>query len=315
MAIAPHSASVVVFDLPATLQFLGSVALAEAIQFNTNMQWKDYKDSTVLNVIYAAFLGFKGRPGWVEVEQNWNVIRQRQQELWLRHVETFLKKLREGPHSVCLFLERMQEVKNSALQGVQAVFRDAQQINAEIAGETTRAIENLALIKCGATITLAALTGGLAITGATVAVVVEAGAVSLGYKVAAHFAKDLQQAKSAQAIAVDLGKNTGKEVAEDKLIQPGAEWTFRWLLTRPGTIAFAQKLGLFGNATGAIEEYSRQLANARTVARQAKLTARIAGKQSGMATALGTVATRVVPVVFAIKDIVEAVDEYREDTR
>jgi hypothetical protein len=313
MAVAPHSASVVVYDLPATLQFLGSVALAEAIQFNTTMQWKDYKDSTVLNVIYAAFLGFKGRPGWVEVEQNWSVIRQRQQELWLRHADTFLKKVHEGPLSTCLFLERMQEVKNSALQGVQAVFRDAQQINAEIVGETTQAINNLALIKCGATITLAVMTGGFAIAGS--ALVVQAGAVSLGYKVAAHFAKDLQQAKSAKAIAIDLGTHTGKEVGEDKLVQPGAEWTFRWLLTRPGTIAVAQKLGLFSNATGAIEEYSRQLANARTVARQAKLAGRIAGKQSGMATVMGTAATRIVPVVFAVKDIVEAVGEYQEDTR
>lgn len=299
---------VAVYDLPSVLRFFGSVAMAHAIEAHTRLIWVDYKDSAVLNTVYKIFF-WKGGPGFVEINQDWNVIQQRRNELWSRYTLAFLEKAKTSPDAAASYLETMEKLRDTSLVNVRGLFAEAQKINSEIIGQTTDTIKTLAAVKCGATITLTVLSGGLAVTAGG-AIALQAGGVTLGYKVVGAVAKNLAEAKGAQAIGIDVGK----EVIEDKAVQPGAEYATRLLASRPAVVEAAMKMGLFPAAKGAIDELSRQLGNSRTVARVGKLTARIASRQTGVATALAGTAGKAVPIVFAVKDVLGAIDEYSTDT-
>jgi hypothetical protein len=304
-----------VFDLPGVYQFLGSVAMAVAIQNHTRLYWREYNDSKVINGIYKVF-AWKGKPGWVEIDQDWEKIKATRTQNWDRYMASFLNQASKGAAEAVRYLEIMEEVKASAAEGVQMVFRDAQQINAEVIGETQTAINRLAAIKCGATISLALMSGGLAVVGSGLAVT--ASGVTLGYKITANVAKTLAEGKQAKIVAIDIGKGTAKEVGEEKVAQPILEWAVRWVATTPAALEAAKRFGLHDRTVGAIEEYSRQLAKAKAESLKRKLAGRMAERGAQMQAnqmryAAG--AARIVPVLFAVKDIVEAVDEYQEDTQ
>ena len=311
---ATRNVSIVVFDLAGTLQFLGSVAMSVAIQNHTTLFWKEYRDSRVLNAIYTVF-AWKGQPGWVEISQDWEKIHATRNRLWERYMMAFLKKASTGPAAACTYLDRMESVKASAIEGVQWVFAEAQKINSEVIGETQTAIKRLAAIKCGAAVSIAVMSGGLAVVGSSIAV--QAGTVALGYKVTGAVVKSLEEGKNAQVVAIDMGtlaKGVGKEVGEDKVAQPGLEYALRWLVTRPAAIEAAKRMGLFASINGAVNSYAEQLARAKAESLKRKLAARIADRNARAAGMAGGVVSRGVPVLFAIKDIVEAVDDYQSDT-
>ncbi len=308
---ANRQVSVIVFDLAGTLQFLGSVAMSVAIQNHTTLFWKEYRDSKVLNAIYTVF-AWKGQPGWVEISQDWEKIHATRNQLWERYMLAFLKKASAGPAEACTYLQRMEDVKAGAIEGVQWVFSEAQKINSEVIGETQTAIKRLAVIKCTAAVSIAVMSGGLAVVGSSIAV--QAGTVALGYKVTAVVVKSLDEGKSAKVVAIDMGKGVGKEIGEDKLAQPGLEYALRWLVTRPAAIEAAKKLGLFASINGAVNTYAEQLARAKAESLKRKLAARIADRNARAAGLAGGAVSRGVPVLFAVKDIVEAIDEYNEDT-
>jgi hypothetical protein len=308
------SFSLYVVDLPGTYQFLGSVAMAVAIQTHTKLQWKEYNENKVINGVYRV-MAWKGKPGWVEIDQDWEKIKSTRAQLWERYTNAFMSKAATGAAEAVAYLKGMEKVKASASEGVQMLFRDAQNINSEVIGETTKAIHRLAAVKAGATISIALMSGGLAVVGSSLAV--QAGGVALGYKIVGHAVKSLEEAETAAGVAVDFGMATVGEVSEEKGVQPFLEYIVRFYSSSPAALEAAKRLGLHQKTVGAIEEYSRQLAKAKAESLKRKLQGRIAERGAQMQARqwqYAGYAARAIPVIFAVKDIVDAVDEYQEDT-
>lgn len=310
MAAPPRRVVMLTLDFPEVLRFFGSVALAVAVQQHTSVEWRSYNDSKVLNAMYTVFF-WKEKPGSVEVEQDWNKIRMKRDELWSKYLGVFLKKISESPRSGLEYAEQMEKLKTSTLESTRSVFGEVARINAEIAGDIAKTVKTLAAVKAGSVIFIAATTGGLAIVGSGLAA--SASTIGCVTSISLSVAKNMQEAKQAEVVAVDIGTDAGKALGGNYVAQPLGEGMVRWLATRPGVIEAATRIGLFKNATGAIEEYSRQLANAKTAAKKAKLQGRIDARQ-GVRRAGMAKAARGIPVIFAINDIIGAVQEYQSDT-
>jgi hypothetical protein len=296
------------YDLPSVLQFLGSVAMAVAVQSHTVVEWRDYNDSKVLNAVYSVF-AWKQKPGFVEIDQDWKKITAHRNQLWMNFTKVFFNKASSSPVDAAAYLEDLERIKAHALEATRQSFSDAARINADIAGEVGNTIRALATIKAGAVIVIAVTTGGLAIAGSA-GLAASASTVGCVTSIGLSMAKNLQEAKTAQVIAVDIGGDSAKATGQNYAVQPFAEGAVRWLLTRPGTIEAASKIGLFQHTSGAVQEYARQLANARTPAKRAKLQGRLDMRRAGA----GHLAARSIPVIFAISDVIGAVQEYQSDT-
>jgi hypothetical protein len=316
----------VCLNLYRTLRFLNSVALAVAIQRYTKIEWKEYRDSKVLNAIYTVMF-WKGAPGTVEVGQNWTKIEQDRVALWRHLNETFFHKASLGPQVAIDYLEQMGKLRESALQSVQQTFQDASDINREIAGETGTAIKRLAAIKAGSTIALAGMTGGLALTGSGLALA--AANVGFGYKIVGAVATNLASGKDAKVMAIDTTKDVGKEVGEEKVLQqrildPMAERAAHKIGARAAQ-SMTENAKIVAEAERRVQQLSVELARKTSSSKIAKLGRQIgraetqkaeamaATRQAGRLATAGTLIGRSVPVIFAVKDIVEAIEDYHKD--
>src|ERR1051326_5501194 len=144
--------SVAVLDLRAMVGFFSSVAFAVELQRGTHIRWQDYKDSQVLNIVYA-LMPWKGEPGWVEVDQDIAAIKRSANFRAAQLFGTFLHELEtRGPKGAGLYADRMADVRDSALQSVHQLFREANQINAEVTDKTGEAIRTLAVIRLGSSL-------------------------------------------------------------------------------------------------------------------------------------------------------------------
>ena len=302
-------------DLAALVGFFRSVALAIEIQANTKLEWKNYDESTVLNIAYA-MMPWKTKPGTAEVSQNWKKIREGTNAKSAHFFNTFIDKLASGgPAAAAAYAEQMQKLKHEALQGVQMVFSDARQINAMVAGEAGQAARNLATLQFTCTILLATTGCYVALGGAVPAVMMGkmsatgmaagVGGVNLGYNIVGAFVKDAFSWKTAGAVAIEVGKDQAQKHGTAYLERKQAEAAVK--LAEQGNLLqsararidqVSQKLGgKLGDARRA--RYGRVLATQQGVAAGAQQQIAKAGmKQTG-----AFVAAKAIPIVYLGLDV------------
>lgn len=320
MSIPPHI--VACLSLEQVFRLLYSTAFAWAVQRNSHVKWVEYRDSRVLNFLYGV-MPWKGRPGWAELDQNWQEIRRDTIDLFKGQVDVFLRKLDAGPKVVIEYLEQMEWQRNQAQQGWMSTLNEVHEINEGVMAETSRAIRNLALVKAASTIAIAVMSGGAAIVvGGSTAVA--AGAVNFGYSVTAAVAKNLAQAKGAGAIALDVGIEGGKEAANQLSGKTAGAAAQR--VEALGVVKVFLETGKWQEAVKKIETLSVQLARKRSSAKIASLGRKVAAAQVQATTARAGMTQGVkliraagtlraaVPVVFAGLDVLLAIKEYGEDT-
>ena len=311
-------------DLAALVGFFRSVALAVETQANTKLEWKNYDESTVLNIAYA-MMPWKAKPGMAEVSQNWNTIREGADTKAAHFFNTFLEKLSSGgPAAAGTYAEQMQRLKQDALQGVQMVFNDARQINAEVAGQAGQAARNLATIQFTCTILLAATGCYVALGGAVPAVMMGnmsalqmgagVGAVNLGYNITGAFVKDAFSWKTAQAVAIEVGKDQAQKHGTAYLERKQGE----------AAAKLAEQGNLLQSARARVEQLNQKLAGKLGDARRARYTRGVAtqtgiaqGAQQKMAKAglqqgAAKVVAKGIPIVYLAMDIWNASSDLQD---
>lgn len=196
------------FDEDRVLDFLYTVAHARMMQRFTHMNWKSYDESTVINVIYTVFPF--GKPGWVEVDTgDIKEVLDETKKDWRRLQEEFLAACAQGGRKAARYLCGREQSRQDALGVVQAVYREASEINEAIQNESRRAVARLTLIKAASTITVKAL--GLAVGGWPSFL------IGTGYDVSLDVIKNWDEAPDAKLIGVvsKSGEKLGKKVVKD----------------------------------------------------------------------------------------------------
>lgn len=315
---------IVAFDLVRLIGFLNSVAYAQAALNHTKLQWRpdqDFAKSRVFSALYSA-LGYTP-PGTAEIAQDTSRIDNDRAHLLAQHWHTTITKIACGPAPLLAYLRSMEEVKEYASKATREVFRDAGQINSEIAGTTHEAIERLAKIRLASTLfilpTAVAVGIGAAAVGAA-GLALDVGAVSASYQVIGSFARTVQEAHGAKAIAIQTGKPAG-EYAADRLYDVAAD-----KVKGAAEKQLEKAEPLIKQGERDIAHLARQLKDKTSTKKVAKLgrqlerktdTLRGSLQQSKNATrtirAAQTVGV-VLQLAFLAYDLYEAVNEYKEDT-
>jgi hypothetical protein len=143
---APIRVDTLVFDEEQIIGFLESVAHARVAERHIKLVWKDYNESTVINIIYSVLPGY-GTPGIVEVDTGdiHGVLAETRVESQ-KLQEQFLLAVSRGAERVTHFLNAQEEVRRLCLDTVQSVYRDANQLNEAMRNEARRAVVRLTLI-------------------------------------------------------------------------------------------------------------------------------------------------------------------------
>jgi vacuolar-type H+-ATPase subunit H len=291
--------------------------MAMATQQLTRAEWVEYKDSSVLNAIYAA-LTWKTPPGNVEIRQPKEKIDKLTLELHNKYLLAWVHKVHtQGPVAANKYVADMHKVRDDAQKFLSDTYREAHAINQQVVGETAAAIKDLAKIRLGASI-------GVAVAGAAGAIVLApAGAlmvtgVSLGYSSACAVAKTWEQGGSVKAVAIEVGKTAGTETADRATGRVVA-----------GAVAAQEKAAqVIRSAEGEIRKYATQLlqeglkksraAKATNIVNRA--TAQVAQQQKVLQQAsrvakVGGAVKIALPLVFAAVDIWGAWTDYDEMLR
>ncbi len=213
-----HTVPILLFDKRQVVCYLQSVALAKAQESHTRLRWKEYNDSTVLNIIYG-IMPWKGRPGWVEAEtgapREIKSIADKDTE---HLIEVWAAKCAAGPAEMQWWLAAQDKIRANCLQTVQSVFREASQLNAEVRRQVATGIERLAYIKYYSDLLMTGL--GLVTGASAVAAVAWSGtATGLAYGLTTSFVKAWDDGPKAQMIAI--AKEGAKEKAEQALENAG----------------------------------------------------------------------------------------------
>ena len=144
-------AGCICIDYKAVERFFRSCALTIEMQLSIEINWVEYKDSAFLNAVYTVYFWKEG-PGSVEI----NIASARELEDKVekrtdKYVQTFFKKLHEkGFAEAAQYAEAMHNLKLSSRQAINESFSNVREINAEIIGETEKAIKRAATVKLAA---------------------------------------------------------------------------------------------------------------------------------------------------------------------
>ena len=164
---------IVCYDLNAIDRFFRSVALSMALDKHSTTVWQTYRDSTVLNTIYAV-LFWKEPPGTAEVRvSDRAAIERSADELHHRFLMAWTRKLIEGgPAAANQYAADMATLKETARRNLQETYAGAQEINTAVISETRDAIRSLATIRLGASVGVAVIgaAAGLAVAGAAASI-------------------------------------------------------------------------------------------------------------------------------------------------
>jgi hypothetical protein len=321
---------VLCLDVIDTAHFLWTVAYARALQQTTQLVWVPYRDSSVLNGIYAVMGKFGyGAPGTVEVSTNQIRLEQLTDQFFDSTIDAFFNKATDATHPMHLgkWMDGLVETRRYSLEAVQSVFADATDINREIMTTTATGIKRLAAIHLASTVALSAMSCGIGLAGSGVAITVSGG-IQTGYGIAGEVIKGWEKADRAKAISIGLAKEGGKKVLEegaDKAAETGLEASTKWAIAyRPKILAAMRK----------IDKYSAEVAQkVRTTAgrptpgkklviasrRLETATAEKAVALGGARTAIRVTKTvralgKAIPIIFAVWDVVEALQDYHEET-
>jgi hypothetical protein len=275
--LAPVRVDTLLFDADQLIGFLESVAHARVVQMNTRLQWKDYDESTVLNIIYTVMKPLSyGKPGTVDVETgDIDKVRAQTQEQSQQLQEQFILAMRQGAGRVVHFLEAQEEVRRSALGFIDDAFREARNLNEAMRAETSRGLARLTLIKAASTITFKAL--ALSVAGWP------GFFMGAGYDITLSVVKEWDDAASAALVGLwskswkkvvkDTARNTAniyKGEASDA--EKKAEWLSKRMAEREDE--------LFEEGSKAARKYSkdgRKLLRAQQAAAAGRNAARVLG--------------------------------------
>ncbi|MDB5694848.1 MAG: hypothetical protein JWN21_391 [Sphingomonas bacterium] len=324
MAANTKPVTVACMDLKHLTGYFRSIGLAVAIQGNTRAEWKDYDESTVLNIAYG-LVPWMQKPGTVEVSQNWGRIRKEADERGQKLLLTFLDKLAtKGPAIAYNYAAQMQGVKQQAILSTRELFKDVGEINREIAGLAGQGARRMADIQLGATLLLAGVgcaigVGALVVPAGTA---LAATGVGLGYNIAGTFIKDAGQLSDAGAVAIqtEVGKaSLGTGMDASKGIVKGTLASHADANTK--ALEAAQKKVAEINAAIERKRSASKIAKLTRKAEAPRQIAAQAGKQlatnKNIATA-GKVVSKGVPIVFFAHDVWNAYSDWAdvyEETR
>jgi hypothetical protein len=325
------------YDLPTVSRFFRSCAVSIAIQQTTNIEWKTYRDSKVLNAVYAA-LFWKEPPGNAEVKTGTrDEIDRRTDTLHEQFLNAWIEKMAtKGPQAAHEYVTRMGELREYARDAVQSVFREASNINRAVIGETEEAIVKLARIKLGAQVGVALIGGvaGIAFVGAAAAgtgagaglsiMGLQAGAgasafgaVGAGHSITHSVLKNWENGPKAQLSGIAIeGAKTGISEASSSIAASSLENALR---------GQSRSQQIIKSAEGQIRKYSERLAQEGLRKKAAAKATNIVANSTAQVTTqkaaaegfrrAATNSARVgmtIPVVFSAWDIWEAVADYRE---
>lgn len=333
--------SVIIYDLNTVSRFFRSCALLLASQQSLRIEWETYRDSKVINAIYTVFF-WKEPPGIAVVKEGApEKVERRTNEMHERFLSTWVRKLsEEGPGAAQGYVTTIGQLRDMARKDMQNFYRNASDINNDVIRETQDGINNLATIKLGAQIGVAAIGavvgvgfvapglvggaltagGGLTIFGVKAGAGAAAfGATGLAHSVTHSVIKNWDAGAGAQVAGIAIEKSKAK--ASD-LAGTGAQRVLDKALA-----SSANAENIVRSVQGEINKQSTRLAQ-QTLTRKAaeKASSRIAAGNAQLATRTAELAARnrnvtlaraggvAVPVVFAAWDIMDAISDYRETT-
>jgi hypothetical protein len=294
---APVEVGTVIFDEDQIVGFLESVAHAKAAERHIKLVWKDYDESTVINVIYA-LMPWKAKPGILEVDpgdihQILNETKAESEKLQ----EQFVHKLSRGADEVAHFMNAQEKIRSGCLDTIQSVYREASQLNDEMRNEARRGVARLTLIKAASTITFkaAALVGGG----------LPAFLIGTGYDVTLNLIDEWDEAPDAKMIGV-------RDKLVDKLWKKGAKDAAKnmaYILKEEET-APARKADWLRKRLKEMEDDLENQASARRLKKFAKDSRRLARAEQEAARAKwGSRAFSSVKFVFFAWDVYNAAQD------
>lgn len=290
---------VLLLDLPTTLRFLRSAAVAKAMSDTTSLKWVEYNDSTALNVAYT-LLFWKEKPGTVEVQTaRREEVDRRATQMTAEFLSTAVKRSFEGGAQLANYLAAMDRVRTGSLENLQSMFGDAAKINREVAQVTANAIRDLARIKLASDL------------------IVKIGAppvVSIPYSILATFIKEMNAGGTAKVVAWKCAQEPLKEGAKT-LAEGGSELAAE-IGKDYGTMLHNAELDLRRQA----DLIARRSATPKSIAKAATRAEAAAAQQgaarTGRALATGGKwALKGVATAFVAWDAWESWTDYQEATQ
>lgn len=297
----PDSVSlpILLLDLPTTLRFLRSAAVAKAMSDTTSLKWVEYDDSTVLNVTYT-LLFWKEKPGTVEVQTaRREEIDRRAAQMTSEFLGTAIRRSFEGGGELAAYLAAMDRVRQGSIENLQTMFADAGRINREVAAITANAIRDLARIKLAADL------------------IVKIGAppvVSIPYSIVATFIKEMNQGSTAKVVAWKCAQEPLKEGAKT-LAEGGSELAAE-IGKDYGTMLHNAEIDLRRQADLIARRSATPKSIAKATARAEVAAAQQATARTGRALATGGKwALKGVATAFVAWDAWESWSDYQEATQ
>ena len=287
-----------VFDQDQVISFLESVAHAKVAERHTRLIWKDYNESTVLNIIYS-ILPY-GKPGIAEVDAGdiHKVLAETQQET-KRLLEEFAVAASRGAARSVNFLKAQEQIRQNCLETVRDTYRDVANLNEDMRNEARRGIARLTLIKTASTITLKAT--ALSVGG------LPAFLVGTGYDVTLKLIQDWDRAAEAKLVGI-----TSK--VTDKLWKKGVKDAAKnraYILKQEGSTP-AHKAEWLEKRLAAMEEELERQASAERLKKFARDGRRLSrAQQEAARSKWGSRAFSSVKFVFFAWDVYNAAQDAR----
>ncbi len=255
-----------VFEEDQLIGFLDSVAHAKVAEKHVKMVWKDYDESTVLNIIYS--IPGLGKPGMVEVDPGdiHQILAETEKESQ-KLQDQFCLAMTRGPARLVHWMLAQEDIRKYCAQSVQDVYREAQELNRAMQAEAQRAAARLILIKAAATITVktaALFAGGL-----------PAFLIGTGYDVSLDVIKNWDKAPEAVAVGVE---HKVEDKVEKKIVKDAAK-NMANIYKAEGD-APARKADWLRKRLAAMEEELEKEADAKRLAKYAKDSRRLARAES-----------------------------------
>lgn len=270
------------FDEDQIVGFLESVAHAKVAERFVKLVWKDYNESTVINVIYSLpGISRFGKPGTVEVDPgDINKILAETRKESEKLQDEFCLAMARGAQRLVHWLAAQENTRERCTETVQDAYRQAAELNQAMQAEARRGIARLTLIKASATVavkTMALFAGGM-----------PSFLIGTGYDVSLDLIKNWDKAPEAKLIGVEhkvedkvekkIAKDAAKNMAniyKDEATAPAdkVEWLRKRLTQMEEELegqASAKKLAKYAKD-------SRKLARAEEALSKAKWGARIFG--------------------------------------
>ncbi len=332
---------VICYDLETVSRFFRSAAFLIAVQRHTHIEWVTYRDSAVLNAIYAVMF-WKEPPGNAQVKEGSREAIQRvTDEQHERFLLAWIEKLHTGgPAAGNAYVNHVAGLRDMVRQDLNNLYREVSKINNDVINQTQDAIVTLARIRLTAAVGVAVIggvagvalalgaVGGTAAAGGGLTILgLEAGAsattfglAGLGYSTTNTIIKTWEQGPTAKvaAISVDVGKYAASEV--------GGKVTGH--LADKALAQQARSSQIISSAEGQIRKYSqklaeeglrkRQIAKANSIIGQSQRQVASEGAKfakAGTAAKMARGAGAGIPVVFAAWDIMDAWGDYQDTVK